>query len=72
MIPFLEASKLSGGLTVVVLVDQLKDSVADFARRHADLTGGLELDLVDNLRKRCGNIKACNVTVIVFVFTNML
>lgn len=65
LIRFLEASKVAGGLTVVVLVDQLKDSVADFARGHADLTGGLELDLVDNLQKRRGNIKACNVTVIV-------
>lgn len=36
-------------LTVVVLVYQLKDPVADLTGRHGDVTGGLELDLVDDL-----------------------
>ena len=35
-------------LTVMVLVHQLKDSVADFGRRHVDFAP-LELDLVNNL-----------------------
>lgn len=36
-------------LTVVVLVYQLKDPVADLTGRHADVTGRLEFDLVDDL-----------------------
>lgn len=36
-------------LTVVVLVYQLKDPVADLTGRHGDVTGRLEFDLVDDL-----------------------
>lgn len=38
-------------LTIIVLVDQLKDSVADFGRRHTDFARP-ELDFVNNLCER--------------------
>lgn len=38
-------------LTIVVLVYQLKDPVADFTGCHRDVTVGLEFDLVDDLHQ---------------------